>query len=207
MIRLGASATWSIVHCLVPDTLWDKGMGQLMIARRTPDRLVACGVFLLDTYFMGVKNAFWTVVSDADCDVLIEKLQSHGRLEEVEPEYLAKLLDDAVAYARELGAAPHRDYRYASLLLSGIDRSLCTDEFEFGCNGKPLYIEGPFDAMDRRRMISNQPSQDDGDYEVSLKRIRSFSEEMFGIEDDDDDDNVFDEEHDPDDAPDEQALP
>ena len=156
---------------------------------------------------MGVKNAFWQVMTDADCDVLIEKLEAHGRLEEVEPEYLAKLLDDAVAYARELGVAPHRDYRYASLLLQGIDRSLCTDEFEFGCNGKPLYIEGPYDAMDRRRMISNQASQDDGDYEVSLKRFRSFSQEVLGIEDDDDDENVFDEERDPDDAPDEQALP
>jgi hypothetical protein len=145
-IRLGAADSWPIVASLAPNNLWDLGMGQLVLARRAPGGKLACAVFLVDVYCLGVKNAFWRMMDNAAYKESIAKLDRCGRLQEVTPEFFAKLVYGAVEYAQSAGFGPHPDYRTARLLLAGIDPSRCPDEFEFGKNGKPLYIEGPDDG-------------------------------------------------------------
>ena len=67
-------------------------------------------------------------------------IDKHGRLQDVPPEYFAKLIYRAVDYAQPFGLPPHRDFRHAQRLLAGIDPSLCPDEFEFGQNGRPHFL-------------------------------------------------------------------
>jgi hypothetical protein len=62
---------WPIVETLVPDNLWAEGIGNLVIARRTPDGRLAVADFLVDTYCLGVKDAFCEVMSPIGYQALL----------------------------------------------------------------------------------------------------------------------------------------
>ena len=63
--------------------------------------------------------------------------------EAVDPSYARKLLHEAVAYARSLGLEPHADYAAVEQLFGDIPADAGDVQFEFGRDGKPLYIPGP----------------------------------------------------------------
>ena len=143
---------WPIVEAMVPDTLWENGIGQLVIARQMPDGGIAFAVFLVDTYCMGVKNAFCNILSRYQYREFVDQVERGGLLEPVSPESFAKLVIESVAYAQAIGLRPHPDYEAAHLLLAGIEPSLSTEQYEFGKDGKPFYIQGPHDSP---AMIAN----------------------------------------------------
>ena len=152
-VRLARAADWPIVAALVPER-WESGIGQLVLVRRAPGGLLACGVYLVDLYCLGVKNAFWKLVTKPQLDDLVSRIESHGALQEVSPEHFAKLVLDSAAYARSLGFSPHPDFRAAKMLLDGIDPTQCLTEFEFGKDGKPFYIRGPNETFARAKVIA-----------------------------------------------------
>jgi hypothetical protein len=168
-IRLKGADGWPIVASVVPENLWDMGIGNLVIARKMPDGQLACGVFLVDVYCLGIKNALWTILGQREFRALCRKLEDEEGLEEVTPEHFAKLVYRAADYGQSLGFPPHRDFRHAQRLLAGIDPSQCPDEFEFGQEGRPLYIRGPGETLDEARMIVARLQAQGGDYVLPLK--------------------------------------
>lgn len=73
-----------------------------------------------------------------------------------EPACIVKLVKESVEYAKDLGLAPHKDYRKAQKLLGDVDPTECTMKFEFGRDGKPVYVAGPYDSQMKIRQILNQ---------------------------------------------------
>jgi hypothetical protein len=84
---------------------------------------------------------------------MLTKLREHQRLERVKPECVRKLVIEAVKYARSFGFQPHQDYKEARLIFGDIDASQCEQTFEFGHEGKPLYIQSPYDSPARVKEI------------------------------------------------------
>jgi hypothetical protein len=184
-VRLKSADRWPVVAALVPDTLWSTGIGNLLFARRMPDGRLACGVFLLDVYCLGVKDAWWKIVSTGDFKEIRKHVEEQGRLEDAPPEYFAKLVYRAVDYAQSLGFPPHRDFRHAQRLLAGIDPSQCPDEFEFGQNGRPHYIAGPSEPRDKARAIARQVAAQGGHFTIPLGHGELPDFELVGgLEDD-----------------------
>ncbi len=167
-LRLTHAETWPIEECLVPENLWREGIGQLVIARRQPHGQLACGVFLVDTYCLGVKDVYWHEFGSSDYQEFLYDLRRFGRLERVAPEYFAKLILDAAAFARSIGLATHPDFRIGRLLLGGIDISTCEHTFTFGKDGKPLYVRGPNESMADARKIAHQVKQAGGEYVIAV---------------------------------------
>ncbi len=93
----------------------------MLIARAIPDGRIVSGIFLVDTYCLGVKNAFMMVQSPIDFENILDKHFSGDDLKPATPACARKLIDDAIAYARDLGFEPHRDFRDASVVLGDID--------------------------------------------------------------------------------------
>ncbi len=163
-------ADWPIIACMIPENLWQDGIGQLLIARRMPDGRVALVILLVDTYCLGVKNALCKLLGPAHFQEHVTGLKRNtGAYRDVAPEYLAKLVYDAVAYARAIGFEPHPDYRVASLLLAGIDASRCLENFQFGKDGKPFYVRGPYESLGRAQAIGERVSAAGGHFVVPLK--------------------------------------
>ncbi|NQT93700.1 MAG: hypothetical protein HQ559_13150 [Lentisphaerae bacterium] len=140
----------------VGGSILTQGIGHAIIARELPDGRIAAGVFLVDVYCLGVKNAFLMVQSPFEFAAVIETRFDVNDLKPASPAYARKLVDDSIAYARDLGFEPHRDFRDASVVLGDIDPAECSERFTFGHDGKPLYISGPHDSESMIRRVTAQ---------------------------------------------------
>jgi hypothetical protein len=149
-VRLERAAGAPILHCCTTSVLWTEGMSNVLISRRLPSGNVAFAVFLVDVYCLGVKDVFFNVASRSQYDwKLYEKMVTEYEPVELKPEAARKLIEGAVAYARDLGLPPHPDYRKAVAIFGGIDASACTDSFSYGKGGRPCFIAGPYDSPER----------------------------------------------------------
>lgn len=148
------SAAMPIHECLIPRVLYDQGIGNVVISRKMPNGNIAAAFFLVDIYCLGVKNCFFTVIPPGIYAQRVGKLVQEEGVEYADPARTVKLIEDAVAYAEELGFYPHKDYFATKSIFGSIDPTTCHEEFEFGKDGKPFYISGPNETMaDSKRIV------------------------------------------------------
>jgi hypothetical protein len=135
--------------------LFDSGSGHLVVSRFKADGRVECGFFLVDVFCLGVKDAgFHCFNSIADYrESLLERLFSNEDPVRMTTAAARKLTEDAITYARGLGFSPGFDYKKASRVFGGITTADCDEEFIFGKDGKPLYIQGSSDSPARVQRI------------------------------------------------------
>ncbi|MBV8641965.1 MAG: hypothetical protein JO070_11295 [Verrucomicrobia bacterium] len=135
--------------------LFDSGAGYLVVSRFKADGRVESGFFLLDVFCLGVKDAgFHSFNSITDYqESLLDRLFADEDPVQMTPAAARKLTEDAVSYARGLGFSPGADYKKASRVFGGVTTAECDEEFIFGKDGKPLYIQGPSDSPARVERI------------------------------------------------------
>jgi hypothetical protein len=152
--QLTAATRYPPLHAWVTEDLWRQGLGWVLLSRELPDRSIAVAIFLVDRYCLGVKDALVAIVTPSRYQSeFVRKMRSQFSSRELSPAAVRKLVEAAVAYAQELGFPPHPDYHKAKLLFGTIDPAECKEEFEFGKDGKPLFISGPNDTPERCRQI------------------------------------------------------
>ncbi|WP_295388595.1 hypothetical protein [uncultured Thiodictyon sp.] len=156
-----SAAQAPIADVFAPTDLSAVGMGTVWFNRRLPDGRYAIAGFVVDTYCLGVKNALYNVVDEAEYASLLAHIRSGATevLERQDPAYARKLVEGAVDYAKALGFEPHEDYRNARALFGDIDAASCPVQFTFGRDGKPLYIQGPDDSPAMMRRIAMRLSR------------------------------------------------
>jgi hypothetical protein len=71
------------------------------------------------------------------------------------------------------------------MLLAGVDPSTCHEEFNFGKDGKPLYIRGPNETLLQAHVIATWVREAGGDYIVDIPD--PSSSDIFKNSPDDDD--------------------
>lgn len=127
------------------------GLVGVLVARerpRDPGRVSVCG-YLVDTYCLGIKDAVGprTMSPDEARRFLGLFFGAFDAAPVEAPLELARqLVWGAVAYARELGFQPHRDFAPVAGHLGRLDGP---SVIGFGHHGKPHYIQGPYDDADR----------------------------------------------------------
>lgn len=135
--------------------IFKEGMGPVVISRDLPNGEIAMGVFLVDAYCLGIKNAFLTLCSTFKYTESIEKMRENSALEPSTASYARKMVEEAVEYAHNLGFKPQRDYRDAKIIMGDIVSDASLKEFAFGKDGKPFYISGPDDSQQEISRILN----------------------------------------------------
>jgi len=141
--QITVAASSPIYECLIPNVLFDMGIGNIVISRKMPNGNIGAGFSLVDIYCLGVKNCFFTVLTQREYNDKVGSLRQSEGLERWDPSCAVKLIEDAVSFARDLGFNPHRDYQMAKKIFGHIDPDECPREFEFGKHGKPYYVSGP----------------------------------------------------------------
>ena len=133
-----------------PD-LEEAGFGIVAVARFKGSGDAEVGVFLVDSFCLGIKNACFRVVSGPEYDSEFRASVFEGLAEPVSipPADARALVEQVVAFAQNLGFGPHSDYKQAARVFGGIDAGACTRTFRFGRDGKPLYMAGPYDSEAR----------------------------------------------------------
>lgn len=167
--RMTIAQSWPVVSACVSSTLWSQGIGYAAIGRRGPQGQVAGTIFLLDVFCLGVKDVVFFANAEWQWHELLSRFEKRDQgFGQVSPEFVRKLVEGAVAYAKSFGLEPHRDWADASRIFGEIDASKCPSEFTYGKDGKPLFIAGPNDTPTKAQRIiqtlSNSAGQGNFDF-------------------------------------------
>lgn len=142
---------WPFYECWISQDWQDPNeITQILVARRAGSGQVAYAIFLVDLGCLGIKNA--------DAGVMDSTFEYEQELREVifatqplEPcslDLAAKVVHEAIAYARRLGFTPHKDTRKALKLIQDAQPDRVSDTIPLGDGtGKPFYLAGPFDNV------------------------------------------------------------
>ena len=147
-----SARTWPVHEALISDAIRTNRQGTVILSRKLGES-VAVALFLVDTGCMGIKSAFCRMMSTAAYADFLARFRGSENLIQARPECLRKLVEGALAYAANLGFSPDPDYHSTKTLFGDLDSGACPREFEFGENGKPLYVSGPNDTPARIRSV------------------------------------------------------
>ncbi len=133
----------------------DSGITPVVVARIQDNKQIMFGVYMVDHFCLGIKNVFTGLG------------YSRNRFERELPEFCIdapmacsvefahELIYGALEYAKELGFEPHPDFykQKADKILDSSDKHPRENNIEFGSEGKPLYVSGPFDSEMKSRSV------------------------------------------------------
>ena len=148
---LRASGSWPLYECLLTKE-WQKegAITQILVARRSSSRQIAVGSFLVDLGCLGVKSAFGALPTQREYRQLRDGMTARQSMVKADLNLVSKIIREAIAYAKELGFKPDPDYRDAMLVLGDADPDACDVPIPLGGReGKPFFIAGPYDNVDR----------------------------------------------------------
>jgi hypothetical protein len=132
-------------------------MGNVVVAKQASDGMIAVSAFVLDVFCLGVKDAFFTLLSEREYEQQLKAglARSAGvhYFEAAHVTCVKKLIEGAVAYAHGLGFKPHSDYEVANRILDSMDSVSCPVRYSYGKDGKPFYIQGPHETPSRAKKI------------------------------------------------------
>jgi len=165
--KAASYSTYTIHACRVPDGLFEIGIGNVIMSRRAPNGNIAVSAFLVDIFCLGIKNALFRVLSEGEYENRLKTslMESHeGQMfKSLDPSCARKIVEGAVAYAEELGFSYHPDYKNAKNIFGDIDSSDCPIKYTYGKDGKPFYIRGPNETVEKARQIVNRLHQRRGE--------------------------------------------
>ena len=165
------AASSPIRHCLVSGSLFDAGLGTVILARGvSPDHLTM-GIFLVDVFCLGIKDVAFKSMAGADFERYMDIADASDPSVSVEPSYARKLLRDVAVWAKSIGVAPHRDFAAVERLFGDVSVDTCNETFQFGRDGKPFYMPGPSESPMQIRRRTEQLRARFGD--EGLERIAS----------------------------------
>jgi len=147
MHRIQHADDYPVEACYLNTDWKEQGLARIVVTRSQDKGRAMVGVFLVDIFCLGVKNAF--------CNEGLTRRQIEDELlprnyQDEEPmrigiSYAKEIIYGAVDYARTLGFEPHPDFELSRHVL-GTEEFSRTRRLEFGGpEGKPLYIAGPND--------------------------------------------------------------
>ncbi len=126
----------------------ESGLVNVLVARERGSRVRVCG-YLVDVWCLGVKNVLGPKPVDRRGlpGLMDGFFSSYDQPPLAAPIDLARhLVFGAITYARELGFEPHPDFAACASHLGPWEGGT---DITFGREGKPMYIEGPYDDAAR----------------------------------------------------------
>ncbi len=147
----------------------EQGITPIVIARQQAEERVVYGVFLVDLYCLGVKNAYWkTDISLRQFNRDIPHLCS-DMPEPCDVSLAHEIIYGAIEYAQHYGFEPHLDFKKASLVLDPPEAHERKHKVKFGKDGKPFFITGPRDNPQAIiRQLQHTAGEENFDYIAML---------------------------------------
>jgi hypothetical protein len=152
--RLAAAAKFPVLHCCIGNSLETNGIASVLLSRALPGGQVAVATFLVDRFCLGVKDA-WAEVLDRVSyeDKYTRTMTGDNAARTVPPAEALKLVTESVEYARSNGLSPHPDYPRTLRIFGDTSPADSSATFEFGKDGKPFFVAGPYDTPERCRQV------------------------------------------------------
>jgi hypothetical protein len=156
--RVLRAAHEPIQYCFLTEEIFEIGIGTLVLARSaTPHHLVLSS-FLIDVFCLGIKDVMFESVDSEFFSMYMDATDAGSPMVAVDPSDCRKLLRDLAAWSQSIGFAPHRDFAAVERIFGDVNADASEAAFQFGRDGKPVYIPGPNDtaSLIRRRIAQLQ---------------------------------------------------
>lgn len=141
------------VHeCLIDENWKKEGFSPVIISRkRANGNMIAC-TYLVDLYCLGVKETMF--IHDIDPYSYEENIKQMGEsmglsFVKIDPMLAFNIIYGAVEYAEDLGFDPHKDFTKTTEYLLDEVSTIEYMEIEFGKDGKPFFVAGPYDNSEQ----------------------------------------------------------
>lgn len=182
--------------CFITKDWETTGICTIFITREHNTGNVTFGIYLVDLYCLGLKDTGYQF--NAEYDQFVHSKITLGDFERCEYELAHNIIFGAIAYAEDYGFKPHKDFAVSQFILEENDEQVPLMEIEFGLEGIPCYVQGPFDeqATIDRNIATLKRTAGEGNFKVVIADEDDFDDEDIEEDDDEfdeDDDDEFDE--------------
>jgi hypothetical protein len=109
--RVLRAAQSPIQHCFLTESVFEIGMGTLVLARGATPNHIALSSFLIDVFCVGIKDVMFKSVEREVFEMYMDATDAGSPMAPVDPSYARKLLRDLAAWSQSIGFAPHRTSR------------------------------------------------------------------------------------------------
>jgi transcriptional regulator with XRE-family HTH domain len=126
-----------------------EGLAEILVTRVEGNQYLVA-MYLVDYWCLGVKDASRPLkLNRQKYEALIKKIYApfQSGTREITLEEAQSIIFGSVDYAAQLGLKPHRDFEAAKAHLGKPPEKLLP--IEFGREGKPCYVSGPYDNPER----------------------------------------------------------
>ena len=148
----GRPRALEIHECLINADWQIKGLATILIARKHKTGNITFASFIVDIFCLGLKDANSAFNRfEEDYNEYRDAIFGNNMNDEVLITYdLAhNIIFGAIEYAKNLGFSPYKDWEFSQFMLEP-KSSLSVEKIavEFGKDGKPFFISGPYDKVD-----------------------------------------------------------
>lgn len=146
---------YPIYGCWIMDEWQDTGITPVVVARLQDDDRIMFGVYMVDCYCLGIKNAYTRADYSRDrFERELPKLCVNAPVA-CSVELAHELIYGALEYAQKFGFEPHPDFykQKADLMLEPADAHPRVNGITFGKDGKPFYVSGPNDSAMKSKYV------------------------------------------------------
>jgi hypothetical protein len=150
-------ATSPIVACMATEDFESKGMATVTVVRKLSLGRYGLVMFLLDTFCLGVKDAFFRVADADQYEIYRNGLAVAGGTASIEPARARKLVRDAADFGAANGFPPPADFAEFERIFGDVAPS--EETFTFGRDGKPYYVAGPYESAQRSEYVRKMLEQ------------------------------------------------
>ena len=148
--KLRLARRFPIHECLINPSWQEQGLVTILMSRRQPDDHLAFGVFLVDIFCLGLKNTFANVDFSESRYVreVVGRVYEQQESEPCDSELAQQIIYGAIAYAKQFGFKPNKDFRLFQHVLDTAE-SIRPSDIEFGKDDKPFFVSGPDDNVQK----------------------------------------------------------
>lgn len=142
--------TLPIGKCFVNNNWEKEGLAEVIITRNRPNGNFVVGVYLVDTYCLGVKDAFCHNDFDPGrVEKLLDKIRVGREIREIPYIEAHNIIYGAIAFAEDAGIPPVKDFSLAKYVLEEDTDDIPLIEYEYGKDGKYFLVCGPDNHRDK----------------------------------------------------------
>jgi hypothetical protein len=184
-----------VFECWINKGWENSGMANIVIARIHTNGSITFCIYLVDMYCLGVKDTGYKFnVTETEYRDFLERYLDRMETELVDYVLVHNIILAAVEFAQDYGFKPHKDFTSVTeYMLEEDNEDIELIEIECGKNGKPLYVQGPYDDEAKANKIMKQLERTAGVGNFDFVKEFDFDEDE---NDDEDDDNDWDDDDD-----------
>jgi hypothetical protein len=138
--RVTRAARAPIRYCYINEGLFEIGMGTLVLARGLTSDDLDVGVFLLDTFALGIKDVTFNQMDSEAIESYLDEPAETLRMVPIDPSKARKLLRELAAWSKGQGFTPHKEFAAVERIFGDVDADASDAVFQFGEGGKPVLV-------------------------------------------------------------------